>query len=75
MHNLATVYIGQRRFKEAEKLLRSVIQTKTRELGNCYYDTVISRNNIAQTYRLMGKSSRRELLCSEKYMLVTPSVL
>ncbi|OCK72871.1 hypothetical protein K432DRAFT_38395 [Lepidopterella palustris CBS 459.81] len=50
MANLASTYIDQGRWKEAEELDVQVMETRKRVLGEGHPDTLTSMANLASTY-------------------------
>jgi hypothetical protein len=55
MANLASTYMDQGRWKEAEKLFVQVIETRKRKLGAGHPDTLTSMNNLAFTWKGRGR--------------------
>jgi hypothetical protein len=55
MANLASTYLDQGRWKEAEDLEVLVIETSSRVLGQEHPDTLTSMANLASTYRNQGR--------------------
>jgi hypothetical protein len=54
MNNLASIYMSQGQWKEAEELFVQVIQTRKRVLGDKHPDTLGSINNLASMYMSQG---------------------
>jgi Tetratricopeptide repeat len=50
MHNLASTFHNQRRWKEAEKLFIEVIEARKSVLGQKHPDTRISMDSLSKIY-------------------------
>ena len=55
MNNLALTYTDQGRWKEAEKLLVQVMETRKTKLGEGHPSTLGSMSNLAITYHAQGQ--------------------
>ncbi|CAN9281338.1 unnamed protein product [Alternaria alternata] len=62
MVNLASTYINQGRWGEAEKLDVQVMETSKTKLGADHPDTLSSMNNLASTYSNQGRWDEAEKL-------------
>ncbi|KAF2193470.1 HET-domain-containing protein [Zopfia rhizophila CBS 207.26] len=62
MANLASTYMHQGRWKEAEELEVQVMETSLRVLGAEHPDTLTSMANLASTYRKQGRWKEAEEL-------------
>ncbi|CAN9281448.1 unnamed protein product [Alternaria alternata] len=62
MVNLASTYINQGRWEDAEKLEVQVMETRKRKLGADHPDTLTSMANLASTYREQGRWGEAEML-------------
>jgi YD repeat-containing protein len=55
MHELASIYMRQGRWKEAEELLIQVVETGKRVLGHEHSNTLTSMESLAYTYNSQGR--------------------
>ncbi|KAL8907713.1 MAG: hypothetical protein Q9171_005754 [Xanthocarpia ochracea] len=55
MNNLASIYLNQGRWKDAQGLEEGVLETRKRVSGEEHLDTLISMNNLASTYWRQGR--------------------
>jgi hypothetical protein len=62
MANLATTYLNQGRWKEAEELFVKVIEISRTVLGPEHPDTLMSMNNLAVTYSDQTRWAEAEVL-------------
>ena len=74
MANLASTYMNQGRWKEAEELGVQVMETRKRMLGEEHPSTLTSMHNLAFTWKGYGRDAEAiELM--EKCVLLQASVL
>ena len=62
MNMLASTYLSQGRWKEAEELMMQVMETRKRVLGQEHPNTLTSMNNLASTYQSQGRRKEAEEL-------------
>ena len=62
MINLASMYVNQRRWNEAERLQVQVLEATKRDLGEEHPDTLVSMANLASTYWNQGRWKEAEKL-------------
>ena len=65
MASLASVYMSQERWEEAETLLVRVMETRIRVLGEDHPDTIAVMNNLASTLSHQGKLDEAEVMMNE----------
>jgi tetratricopeptide (TPR) repeat protein len=62
LDRLASLYVAQGRYLEAEPLSRRALAIREQQLGSEHPDTSASLNNLAGLYRLMGRYIEAEAL-------------
>src|SRR5438045_4448382 len=62
MANLASTYMNQGRWKEAEQLEVEVLEARKKVLGTEHQDTLLSMNNLASTYSDQSRWKEAEQL-------------
>ncbi|OCK89827.1 uncharacterized protein K441DRAFT_582627 [Cenococcum geophilum 1.58] len=62
MHNLASTYKNQGRWKEAEELGLQVMETRKKVLGAEHPSTLMTMHNLASTYKNQGRWKEAEEL-------------
>ncbi|KAJ5301623.1 hypothetical protein N7508_006486 [Penicillium antarcticum] len=62
MYNLASMYLKQGRWNEAEKLFVQVTEARKTKLGADHPDTLTSMSDLASTYRNQGRLEEAEQL-------------
>ncbi|KAL2124934.1 hypothetical protein VTJ04DRAFT_1299 [Mycothermus thermophilus] len=65
MHNLASTYIQQGRFKEAEELEVQVLEAQKEVLGHNHPDTLTTMHYLAYTWKHLGRHSEAIALMEE----------
>ena len=74
MNNLASTYLEQGRWEEAEKLYLQVLEGNTRVLGAEHPDTLLSMANLATLYRRRSRH-REAIALMEKVVQLRKKVL
>ena len=65
LNNLARLYLGQRRYEEAEDLCSRALAIAEGERGPGHPDVAVSLNNLAAVYREQGRYDQAEPLYKE----------
>jgi tetratricopeptide (TPR) repeat protein len=60
LNNIATLYISQKRFDEAEPLYKQSIKVQERALGKNHPNIAMSHANLAKLYSYQGKYAKAE---------------
>lgn len=65
LNNLARLYLGQKRYEEAENLCSRALAIAEGQRGPGHPDVAVSLNNLAAVYREQGQYDRAEPLYKE----------